>query len=139
MEDAALLAALVADDAKVAEALTSLDQYYAALIAAVSAPAAEQKQALAQHQAKLKTANPLVRLCLPAVTGCQRRLTAQETRMLMLRAAADIVVGGPDAVAKHKDPYGDGWMVKFTPANAADLSGLMDAAAYQKYCEERQH
>jgi len=35
------------------------------------------------------------------------------------------------------DPYGKGWMVKFTVTNASELSGLMDAAAYQKYCEER--
>jgi hypothetical protein len=30
-------------------------------------------------------------------------------------------------------------MVKFTLANPAEVSQLMDAAAYQKYCEERQH
>jgi glycine cleavage system H protein len=39
----------------------------------------------------------------------------------------------------NKDPYGAGWMVKFTLANVAELGGLMDAAAYQKYCEERTH
>ena len=37
----------------------------------------------------------------------------------------------------NSDPYGQGWMVKFTIANPAELQGLMDAAAYQKYCEER--
>jgi len=37
----------------------------------------------------------------------------------------------------NSDPYGKGWMVKFTIANAAELDGLMDAAAYAKYCEER--
>ena len=35
------------------------------------------------------------------------------------------------------DPYGAGWMVKFTVTNPGELSGLMDAAAYQKYCDER--
>jgi glycine cleavage system H protein len=39
----------------------------------------------------------------------------------------------------NKDPYGAGWMVKFTLASPAELGGLMDAAAYQKYCEERTH
>ena len=29
-------------------------------------------------------------------------------------------------------PYGDGWMLKLKPANAADVSGLLDAAAYGK-------
>jgi glycine cleavage system H protein len=37
----------------------------------------------------------------------------------------------------NSDPYGAGWMVKFTITNASELSGLMDAAAYTKYCEER--
>ncbi len=39
----------------------------------------------------------------------------------------------------NSDPYGVGWMVKFTLSDANELAGLMDAAAYQKYCEERQH
>jgi len=36
----------------------------------------------------------------------------------------------------NKDPYGAGWMVQI---EGGDASGLMDAAAYQKYCEERAH
>ena len=39
----------------------------------------------------------------------------------------------------NSDPYGKGWMLKFTVTNASELNSLMDAAAYQKYCEERQH
>lgn len=31
----------------------------------------------------------------------------------------------------NSDPYGDGWMVKVTVDNPADVDGLMDAAAYQ--------
>jgi glycine cleavage system H protein len=30
----------------------------------------------------------------------------------------------------NSDPYGEGWMVKMTVKNPADLDGLMDAAAY---------
>lgn len=30
----------------------------------------------------------------------------------------------------NSDPYGDGWLVEITPAGDADLSGLLDAAAY---------
>ena len=37
----------------------------------------------------------------------------------------------------NSDPYGKGWMLKFTVTKASELSGLMDAAVYQKYCEER--
>jgi glycine cleavage system H protein len=36
----------------------------------------------------------------------------------------------------NKDPYGAGWMIKI---EGGDASGLMDAAAYEKYCEERAH
>ncbi len=36
----------------------------------------------------------------------------------------------------NSDPYGKGWMVK---VEGGDASGLMDAAAYTKYCEERAH
>jgi len=42
--------------------------------------------------------------------------------------------GNPEIL--NKDPYNRGWMVK---VEGADASGLMDAAAYTKYCEERAH
>lgn len=31
----------------------------------------------------------------------------------------------------NSDPYGEGWMVKMTVTNPADLEGLLDADAYQ--------
>jgi len=37
----------------------------------------------------------------------------------------------------NKDPHAAGWIAKFTIADPAELEGLMDAAAYEKYCEER--
>ncbi|MBM6405757.1 glycine cleavage system protein GcvH [Phycicoccus sp. CSK15P-2] len=30
----------------------------------------------------------------------------------------------------NTDPYGEGWMYEMTPADAADVDGLMDAEAY---------
>ncbi|HLB47974.1 MAG TPA: glycine cleavage system protein GcvH [Anaerolineales bacterium] len=39
----------------------------------------------------------------------------------------------------NQDPYGKAWMIKFKVTNAGELAGLMDAAAYQKYCDERAH
>ena len=36
----------------------------------------------------------------------------------------------------NNDPYGKGWMIKL---ESADSTGLMAAAAYTKYCEERSH
>lgn len=32
----------------------------------------------------------------------------------------------------NTDPYGDGWMVKISLANAADIDGLLTADAYQE-------
>jgi len=36
----------------------------------------------------------------------------------------------------NSDPFGEGWMVKVAGGTAGDA---MDAAAYEKYCEERSH
>ncbi len=52
-----------------------------------------------------------------------------------ITAVNEALSSAPEVV--NSDPYGKGWMVKFTIANAAELDGLMDAAAYAKYCEER--
>lgn len=68
-----------------------------------------------------------------------------------VKAAADLIlpVGGkviqvnetladsPEMV--NSDPFGKAWMVKLELASKADLEGLMDAAAYEKYCGERSH
>jgi glycine cleavage system H protein len=35
------------------------------------------------------------------------------------------------------DPYGAAWMIRFKPEDLAELDSLMDAAAYQAYCDER--
>lgn len=68
-----------------------------------------------------------------------------------VKAAADVYmpVGGsivaineeleasPELV--NSDPYGEAWMVKFEISDASELEGLMDADAYEQYCEEREH
>ena len=36
----------------------------------------------------------------------------------------------------NTDPYGDGWMVKMTVKNPADVAALLDAAAYQALVAE---
>jgi glycine cleavage system H protein len=52
-------------------------------------------------------------------------------------AVNDDLKNTPEVV--NGDPYGQGWMIKFTVSDPQELSGLLDAAAYQKYCEERAH
>jgi glycine cleavage system H protein len=39
----------------------------------------------------------------------------------------------------NQDPYGQGWIAKIKITDAAGLAGLLDAAAYEKHCAERQH
>jgi glycine cleavage system H protein len=38
----------------------------------------------------------------------------------------------------NSDPYGDAWMLKLTLTNPSELDGLMDADAYEAYCEQRE-
>mgnify|MGYP001098767320 CR=1 FL=1 len=39
----------------------------------------------------------------------------------------------------NTDPYGEAWMVKFEISDASELDDLMNADAYEKFCEEREH
>jgi len=39
------------------------------------------------------------------------------------------LANSPESV--NSDPYGEGWMVKMTVINPADVDGLMDASAYE--------
>jgi glycine cleavage system H protein len=38
----------------------------------------------------------------------------------------------------NTDPYGEAWMLKLELSDPGELDGLMDAEAYEKYCEERE-
>jgi glycine cleavage system H protein len=39
----------------------------------------------------------------------------------------------------NKDPYGEGWLYRLEVADAAELDGLMDAAAYGRFVAEQGH
>ncbi len=41
--------------------------------------------------------------------------------------------GSPDLI--NSDPYGEGWMFELTVQAAADISSLLDAAAYEQQIE----
>jgi glycine cleavage system H protein len=47
------------------------------------------------------------------------------------------LAGTPEIV--NKDPYGEGWMVKFKLSDPAELDSLMDSKNYEAYCAGRQH
>jgi glycine cleavage system H protein len=45
--------------------------------------------------------------------------------------ANDVLHNTPEKI--NTDPYSDGWLIKIRLANPAEISGLMDAAAYEAY------
>ena len=51
-------------------------------------------------------------------------------------AVNDDVTGAPEKI--NQDAYG-AWMFKLKPANAADVSGLLDAAGYQAVVDSEAH
>ena len=50
-------------------------------------------------------------------------------------AANAAIVDDPAKV--NADPEGDGWFVKLKLSNTGELSGLMDKAAYDKFCDSQ--
>ena len=42
-----------------------------------------------------------------------------------------------DVEVLNQDPYGKGWLVKIKISDLAELAELMDAEAYEAYCESR--
>ncbi|MBI4730852.1 MAG: glycine cleavage system protein H [Chloroflexi bacterium] len=51
-----------------------------------------------------------------------------------VKAVNEALSGNPETL--NNDPYGAGWMVQ---VEAGKADGLLEAAAYTKYCEERAH
>lgn len=54
---------------------------------------------------------------------------------LFLPVAGEVVKQNPaleeNPELVNKDPYGEGWLIKMKPANAADLDNLLDAEGYK--------
>lgn len=55
----------------------------------------------------------------------------------VITAINEQLPGTPELV--NSDPYGKAWMVQFDIEDAGQLGGLLDAAAYEKHCQERSH
>ena len=51
-------------------------------------------------------------------------------------AAANVALSN-DPAAINTDPYGAGWIYKLKLTGPADVSNLMDAAAYRTYCQNQ--
>ena len=50
-------------------------------------------------------------------------------------AVNDTLPDKPEMV--NSDPYGAAWMIRLRLSDKSELDGLMDAAAYQAYCDSR--
>lgn len=82
-----------------------------------------------------------------------RKLTSGEACAVVesVKAASDVyapvagdVIEANPALADapetlNQDPYDKGWMFRLKPANAADVNGLLDAAAYEKSLADEGH
>jgi glycine cleavage system H protein len=51
-------------------------------------------------------------------------------------AVNDDLEDAPETI--NGDPYIEGWIVRITPTDTAELDGLMDEQAYIAYCDERE-
>jgi glycine cleavage system H protein len=54
-----------------------------------------------------------------------------------ITAVNEALADKPETV--NSDPYGAAWMLKIELSDPAELAGLMDAAAYDAYCQGREH
>jgi glycine cleavage system H protein len=54
-----------------------------------------------------------------------------------ITAVNDKLADTPEMV--NSAPYGQAWMVRFEISDPSEIDGLMDAAAYEKHCQEREH
>ena len=52
-----------------------------------------------------------------------------------ITAVNESLSNAPEVV--NSDPYGKGWLVKFTLSDPSEVARLMDAKAYEAYCNER--
>jgi glycine cleavage system H protein len=52
-----------------------------------------------------------------------------------ITATNDLLAATPETI--NADPHGSGWIAKFSVSDPSEQDSLMDAAAYEKYCEER--
>lgn len=53
-----------------------------------------------------------------------------------ITAVNEVLEDEPELV--NRDPYGDGWMIRFAPSDAEVFDELMDSEAYEEFVEEEE-
>lgn len=86
-------------------------------IASVTFPAIGESSAAGGSAGAVEGSNALREICFP-VAGTVTAVNAD-------------VQGSPDTL--RADPYGDGWLFKLKPNNAADVTSLMSCDAYASF------
>lgn len=86
--------------------------------------------------------NPVVGRVLNAGEECAVVESVKAASDVYAPIAGEVIAANGDLEASpdllNKDPYG-AWMFKVKPANAGDLAGLLDAAAYGAQVESEAH
>ena len=70
-----------------------------------------------------------------ALESCKAAASVYSPAGGEVTAANDALSGDPAAI--NTDPYGAGWIYKLKLTSPADVSNLMDAAAYRTYCQNQ--
>jgi glycine cleavage system H protein len=52
-------------------------------------------------------------------------------------AVNEDIPSAPETI--NSDPYGAAWLLKIEMSDSTELNDLMDAAAYEQFCQERAH
>jgi hypothetical protein len=102
------LRTVFADNAKLKLWLDQYDRLSQDALAILTKPVHEQQTALSQCADKNQGAGATQRVFIRQVRDVWNRTASMEARLLMLSAAVEVVLHGPQAADKHQDPFGAG-------------------------------
>jgi hypothetical protein len=91
----------------VAVMVGGLEGFYTAMADGGALPPAEYRR-LAERQVAAHSLNPWAKVIGPALGRTRETTAVFEAKQAMLATAVDVVLNGEAAVAKSKDPFGDG-------------------------------
>ncbi|MGD0089787.1 MAG: hypothetical protein ABSE73_07690, partial [Planctomycetota bacterium] len=123
---------LFGNEAKLDAVFNEMGQLNNELAAIMASPGRQHEAALAGLDEKIKAANLVARLVLPVYIRSWRSVAASDVRQRLLESAADVVRSGPQAIAKHKDPFGDGPFVYIKRGAGFELQSALPGQNDQK-------
>jgi hypothetical protein len=85
----------------------AMKAFYEAIGEASALPPEEFAKKVDEQMNKF-AANPFAAIVAPSFKRSRETFAVAEAKQAMLRAAIDVILSGPDAVAKSRDPFGTG-------------------------------